>query len=453
VPISALEINDSGLVLLGAGVEARVSPGIALVDDRQLLLGDAALKQSRLRPGNVNNRFWELLNLDPLGNRTRDVRTAADLAYSHLKSFWQPGPEEQEVILVLPGVYSNEQLGLLLGITNECGIPVTGLVDTAVAGSRFSAPDRHLVHLDVHLHRLVLSEMEEGQLIRRNACESIASAGLAQLADLWCNRIADAFVRHTRFDPMHQAESEQMLHDRLPGWLSIMEAQGSAMLELESRGRKYQLMYKRDQLVQASKELFAQVAEQIAVRSRGAGTLVQLTHRARALPGLVDALGNLDDCEVAFLEPHASPLGALHFANQIRGQKDALRFVTSLPWEPQEVLSPVARKARPVQRGTEPVQPPLATHVVLHGIAYTASPVLIFVPDDGGRFQTAGKVQIDTHPAIRATGAGLVLSSHGNWLINGQPAAPDQALRAGDQVQLADGSEIVLAISMESGHG
>jgi hypothetical protein len=90
---------------------------------------------------------------------------------------------------------------------------------------------------------------------------------------------------------------------------------------------------------------------------------------------------------------------------------------------------------------------------VLHGIAYTASPALIFVPDDSGRLQTASEVQIDTHPAIRATGAGLVLSSHGNWLINGQPAAPDQALRAGDQVQLADGSEIVLAISMESGHG
>jgi hypothetical protein len=84
VILSALEINDTGLTLLTGGAEPLVSPGVAVIEDRRLLLGIDAMKQSRLKPGRVNSRFWEQLNLEPLGNGGRDVRTAADLAYSHL---------------------------------------------------------------------------------------------------------------------------------------------------------------------------------------------------------------------------------------------------------------------------------------------------------------------------------------------------------------------------------
>ncbi len=61
--LSALEINDTGLTLLRDGAEPLVSPGVAVIEDRQLLLGDDAMKQLRLKPGKVNSRFWEL----PLG--------------------------------------------------------------------------------------------------------------------------------------------------------------------------------------------------------------------------------------------------------------------------------------------------------------------------------------------------------------------------------------------------
>jgi len=452
VILNALEINDTGLTLLRDGAEPLVSPGVAVIEDRQLLLGDDAMKQLRLKPGKVNSRFWELLNLDPLGNGGRDVRTAADLAYSHLKSIWQPASGKQEVILVVPGIYSAEQLGLLLGITNECGIPVTGLVDTAVAGSRFSAPGRQLLHLDVHMHRLVISELEEGKLIRRQRSEIIAGVGQAVLTDLWCNSIADAFIRNTRFDPMHQAESEQSLHDKLPGWLESLEKQDSAMLEVESKGRKYQLTIKREQLVQASREIFRQVARQVAARSQGSGMLVQLTHRARALPGLVEALQELEDCKVMVLEAHAGVLGALQHAGQIRSGQDSLRFVTSLPWLPREIIDGEIsiRTAAGTRVSTET---PLATHLVLHGIAQRPSPALVFSQDDGDARLSLPDDSDGTVAEIRQTEAGLMLSEKHSWLLNGEPAKPKRALRAGDQLQLADGGACLTAIRLEPGHG
>lgn len=450
--LSALEINDTGLTLLRSGADPLVSPGVAVIENGRLLLGDEAMRQSRLKPGKVNNRFWEQLNLDPLGNGLRDVRTAADLAYSHLKSIWQPASVKQEVILVVPGVYSKEQLSLLLGITNECGIPVIGLVDTAVAGSRFSAPGRRLLHLDVHMHRLVISELEEGKLIRRQRSEIIASVGQAPLTDLWCNSIADAFVRNTRFDPMHQAESEQLLHDKLPAWLASLEKQDSAMLEVESRGRKYQLAIKREQLMQASREMFRQVARQVATRSQAGGLLVQITHRARTLPGLVEALEEIDDCKVMALEAHAGVLGALHHVSQIRSEQDSLRFVTSLPWEPREIIgSEEPSSPLPVTRVK--VTEKLATHLVLEGIAKRPSPALVFCQDKGGDQLNPADESGGADPEIRQTDSGLMLSEKDPWLVNGQPAEPGRALRAGDQLQLAGGGISLTAIRLEPGHG
>jgi len=451
VLLSALEINDTGLTLLSAGGEALVSPGVAVLDERQLLLGDAAARQFRLKPGSANSQFWQQMNLEPLASSTRDIRSAADLVYSHLKSIWDPGPGEHEVIMVVPGIYNSEQLALLLGISNECGIPVRGIVDTAVAASRYSAAGRRLLHLDVHLHRMVLSELEEGSLIRRQRSDSIAGVGLTQLADLWCNRIADAFVRNTRFDPMHQAESEQLLYNSLPGWLENMEHEGSALLEVESGGRKYQLSFKRQQLVEASRDMFRQVAEQVNARGGDAGVLVQLTHRARALPGLVEALGELNQCQVVTLEAHAGALGAMQHAAHIRCGQDNLRYVTSLPWQPLDIA-----KAAPVSvpKSSPPTlsQEPLATHIVVKGIAYCPAPTLELSKDDAGK-QLQVSHDNTPGPQIRATASGLVLSEGHPWLVNGSPAQPGQPLRAGDQLTAGGDTLVLLAISLDTGHG
>jgi hypothetical protein len=451
VLLSALEINDAGLTLLSAGSVPLVSPGVAVLDNRQLLLGEAAARQFRLRPGNTNSQFWQQLNLDPLVSTTREIRTSADLVYSHLKSIWNPGPGEHEVILVVPGIYSPEQLALLLGITNECGIPVRGVVDTAVAASRYSSAGRRLLHLDVHLHRMVISEMEEGSLIRRQRSDSIAGVGLTQLADLWCNRIADAFVRNTRFDPMHQAESEQLLYDSLPGWLERMEQDGSALLEVESRGRKYQLSFKRHQLVEASRDLFRQVAEQVNARRSDAGILVQLSHTARALPGLENALAELDNCQVVTLEAHAGALGAMQHANQIRCGQDNLRYVTSLPWNPRDIgeaVAPGAAKYSPPAAR----QKPLATHLILEGIGYCPAPSLGLATNGAGEHVLVHQHDT-TGPHIHASASGLVLSDGHPWQVNGKPAEPDQPLRAGDQVSADGNKHVLLAISLDQKHG
>lgn len=448
----ALEINDAGLALVRGEELALESPGVAVLEGKDWLLGEPAMRQLRLRPGRVMTRFWEQLSLDPLPSPTRDVRTQADLAFIHLRSLWEglPADTRQEVILSVPGTYNRDQLALLLGIARECGIQVCGLVDTSVAAATVASPGKSLLHLDVHLHRAILSQLHQGEQIRRERVDSIATVGLSSLADSWCNRIADVFVRNTRFDPMHQAESEQQMYDKLPGWLATLEQEGSALLEIDARGKSHQLILKREQLLQASEESFRQVVEQVRARTGDAGCLVQITHRARTLPGLADALRQVDGCQVFIQEPQAGARGALLHAEAIRSLPDNIRFVTSLPWHPSRVLredgSAQASPSEAVShtRGA-------ASHLVWHGIAYRIDAAWQFQGESQGMGPASGPVS-DSHALAHfAPHQGSVLFTPRAGvaaLVNGETVSAPTLLQAGDRILLADGRHELLAIRL-----
>jgi biopolymer transport protein ExbD len=59
-----------------------------------------------------------------------------------------------DAVLVVPGAYHSQQLGLLLGLAQECGMPVRALVDAAVAATHRPYPDRQLVYVDAGLHNM-----------------------------------------------------------------------------------------------------------------------------------------------------------------------------------------------------------------------------------------------------------------------------------------------------------
>ena len=57
--------------------------------------------------------------------------------------------------------------------------------------------------------------------------ELLPQHGWLALQQAWLDLIAAAFVRKTRFDPLHEAASEQRLWDGLPGWLAPLGARAT----------------------------------------------------------------------------------------------------------------------------------------------------------------------------------------------------------------------------------
>src|SRR5690606_16126530 len=215
----AIEINDSGLVVANAERVLAVEPGYALAERGRIVTGQDAYRQARLKPRQVSNRYWSDLSLEPGSSGIDGVGNAAELAYAQLSDIWQRFRGEDPVVFVVPSYYSREQLGLLVGLAEEAGVPVAALVDAAAAASMRPYPARQLVYVDAGLHRVSLTHVEQTDEAIARGEMGLEKTGLAQANDMLVRFIADRFVLATRFDPFHDAECEQALYDGLPGWL------------------------------------------------------------------------------------------------------------------------------------------------------------------------------------------------------------------------------------------
>ncbi|MGL6223620.1 MAG: hypothetical protein ACRC6L_08550, partial [Steroidobacteraceae bacterium] len=185
----AVELNDTGLLLARSSadgqpvVEGEPSPGYAVLHAGRVLVGAAAAQRHRLAPLHAQNRYWHALGLEALPWSSGDVATAADLAHAHLASVLAQCTRGAELLLAVPPGYTREQLGLLVGIANECGVVARGLVDAGLAALATVAPAPCMLNLDLQLHQASATLVElaraEGTL-RRTRYELLP--GVGQLA-------------------------------------------------------------------------------------------------------------------------------------------------------------------------------------------------------------------------------------------------------------------------------
>jgi hypothetical protein len=155
----AIEFNDAGLLVADAERVLAIEPGYALVGEDGIVTGTPAYRAARLQPARVSNRHWHELSA---GERVTAGASHAELAYRQLAEIWQSvGRADAEAVFIVPSTYASEQLGLLLGLAEECSIAVRTMVDVAVAATSQPYPDRDLYYLDAGLHHVVLAQVEQ----------------------------------------------------------------------------------------------------------------------------------------------------------------------------------------------------------------------------------------------------------------------------------------------------
>ena len=326
--LAILNLNDAGIQVAIDGELTRVSPGYAVLDDNRLLTGEAASQQARLLPSWTNNRFWSDLSTSPLPNRTDQVRHHADLAFAHLEDLWLPIKSRvKEVIFCVPGYYTSAHLGLLLGMARECDMPVVGVVDHAVAAASNQPLAPIVLHLDIHLHRITLTRMNMGQssggsstdpsgsrILARKEVNTVVETGLATLWDRWANVIAGQFIQTTRFDPMHEAATEQQLFNKLPAWIAGLDPRGANHFQLDvgTDAGKHSVTLASEHLLTACTPLYPQIVQ--AIRQAlpdGATASLLLSHHFNGFPGIHDSLSLINNLHIVELTP-SEPLAAAH---------------------------------------------------------------------------------------------------------------------------------------------
>jgi hypothetical protein len=366
----AIEINDAGIAVADSSGLLAIEPGYAVVERDKILTGREAVAKSRLKPRQSSNRFWNALSTEPGSAGSEISNSAAELAFTQLDGLWKRyGADGADAVLVVPGQYRGEQLGLVLGLAHECGIPVRALIDSAAAASVRPYPGHQLLYVDAGLYRLAVTLVEQGNEAVVQSEQSLITTGLASLNEAFARRVAETFVRATRFDPLHRAETEQALYDRLPRWLEQLGEQPQVELALTYEGEEIKAVLERSSILGVVAGFQRALIQLIAYfRQSGQRVAIQLADRLATQPGFVANLARLDDALVETLPPGHAATAVLLKPDLVPASSGQVKLLRRLAWRaaPADVpqAAPPAEAAASAPRN-------LATHIVYAGVAHS----------------------------------------------------------------------------------
>ncbi len=431
---AVLEIQDAEIRLKRTTGELHVEPGFALVGHDQVLIGEPARGAARLRPRDLHTRFWSELSLDPLTRPGPTAQTTADLVFAQLSALWSAaGAGVAEVVLAVPAQLSREKLGLLLGIAQECAIPVCGMVGTPLLSASHPEPERQLLYLDAGLHEAVVARIDQSRGAEVAGYDTVAGAGLLAFEERWIQGVAAAFLAQTRFDPLHQGATEQMLYDQLPDWITALRTEARVECAIRFGDRAYSCWVAKNELVAAGQPLCDAVAD--LVRRADASPLsLRVSHRVAAIPGLLESLVALPEVDVTAIEASAPLDRALFSIDEIRSPADGVLLTTRLAWSRSAAA---ARAAEPASTRPAP------THLVFRGLAHPIGPG----PFSVGTARDAHLILPEDAPGVaphhltllrRGDALQLELIDGAAVVHNGAPATPHAPLAIGDRVEVGD---------------
>lgn len=441
-----LELIDAGLLLAQQRAEGPTvvgeGPGMAILEEGVTLTGAAAAARVRLKPLLAHSNFWRGLSTEPLIRPSRLARTTADIAFAQLTALLEPYKRER-VLFALPAGYGREQLGLLLGVANETGVTVAGLVDAALAACSLEPAPARVLHLDLELHQASLSVLEyvggDKPGLRRSRYEIAARQGMLALQQTWMQMVAETFVRKTRFDPLHDANMEQRLADQLPEWLEKLGTESPIQLQMQFRDSALQVELEREAFIKAAEKHYAELLK-LVQDARVAGMPIELrvSHRVAALPGLVERLSSLRDCELKALPLGATAIGALAFAESIARPAESLSLVYQLPVERAETQesASIAHTSTPAQ-----LRP---THVLYQGRAWRISerPLAVgwSVEDKARRLalSSAAPGVSRSHCTLLRRNGSVLVEDHSTYgsFVNEERVVGSTPLTVGDRLRL-----------------
>ena len=347
----ALHLNDAGLTLLDEQRIVYREPGFAWLGDERLATGNEAFAHARIDPRRIQHRYWSELGTEPLRDSRFRHLTAADIAATQLEQIRDKVGAIDELVVAVPSYLDAAALGLFLGIAEDLNSPVVAMADAAVAATRREYRNAVPVHVDIGLHRTTLVRLAQPGHAQVDRVEVVDDAGTYALFDAWMTAVAEAFVMQSRFDPLHTAETEQTLLDRLGGWLREAAAAETVQMSITSAGTNYEAAIDSLALTGAAAPVYQQIATRLRTLFRAEDRpALQVTDRVSRLPGLTEMLKARVGGEVFVLEVGATARGALARCRGARGAGQAVSLLKQLPWD-QTAIDFGADEVRTPQAG------------------------------------------------------------------------------------------------------
>ncbi len=448
----AAHLNDAGISVQDADKVYYREPGFALLDDDRLTTGSEAFAQARVKPRRIHNGYWSHLQTSPLPDRRFHQLSAADIVSRQLEQIWQRVSGDGLVVAV-PAYMSNTNLSLFLGIAAELQIPIVAMVDSAVAATRREYQGAVPVHVDLSLHSALLTRLSQAGHVQVDRSVVVDECGMAALFDAWIALIAKTFVQQSRFDPLHTAETEQMLLDKLRSWLAAASAATSVILDIEYRGIKHHAELETLELVSTAAPFYHRIVSSLRALYRADEMpALQLSDRVARMPGLADILGARVGGDLYLQESGATARGLLARCRDMKAGDAAVSLVRKLPWDQSPV---VAKDSGKPSYGGHP------THLLFNNKAYaidTQPLALGTQTTDGGRCIDLRQDMPGLsrrHCSLQQENGQCIVRDYSRYgtFLNGHRIDGSAVLQVGDLVRVGTPGFELRLITTETGDG
>ena len=441
--LKVIEFNDHGICVSDeTGILLR-SPGFALTGAADVMFGEAAEQQARLRPTESYNRYWQELSLDPISHGN-SFRHYADIAYAHLLHLAEVCAIQGEVVFAVPGSFTHQQLAILLGLAKQTPFTVIGVVDSSVAAAAKQARFAQVIYLDLQLHQALVSSLElEAGALQTKATVQVPGVGSQSFMNLMMQMATNLFIQQCRFNPQHNAESEQQLYNTLPHWLSASD-DGNLILELATGETSHTAKMPREALVSSLRPQYVKISDQVLAIQNDQDCQLMISPAIAALPGFVSYLPG--SVQPVILEPEALTRNVLQFHTLIVGKGESFQVVKSLPVSE----APSTPTHLEFHQG-------VPSHILFRHHALPVEDLLIenrLNPDHESDSAPALVLSIQGMPALLGhiclrDGEVCLKAEATGMRINGSPAAAENCLRLGDELQFegCDDSASLIRVS------
>ena len=291
--VAILELNDQNLIIQAEDGTQHTEPGFAQLTANGIITGDSARAVAWQQPQQSYNQYWRQFNQLALPCKQRWARHHADIAFAQIKQLVAAVGSPEQLILSVPGSFSDEQLSLLLGLASAVPVEIVAVIDSALASS--AGQDNDALVIELQLQQAVvtrLTKVDDRQQITDQ--EVIPDLGVMQLYNAVARHISDQLIADYRYDPLHTSDGEQLIYDQLPHWLMQLGWEDEISVTVPSAQGDLNLVLRKQQI--------AEILEQ---RLNGLNTLIKkhpgaelsFSHSASLLPTLLPQFAQAGLCK------------------------------------------------------------------------------------------------------------------------------------------------------------
>jgi hypothetical protein len=444
----AIELDDRSVSFAREGRVLSSAPSAVWDGSTGDLPGANAWSGLRRHPTAASTRHLGSLLSQPVATDRTVALVAAELV--RRLAAQAPTPEER-VWMAVPARASAEGLSAMLAIARNLSLPVDGFVNSAVASVAALGLERSAIVLEVGMHHAAATYIDrDGAQVRRRRTVISERGGLMSFYQGWLELVSTTMVKQTRFDPLHDAATEQQLFDSLAGWAREAAAQGSANAVLTKGAERFEVALTRDQFAQAGQSLHRELVRLLhELRPAGAPVTLVVPAVIGQLPGLHDELEQFVDCELVSLPDGFAALAISRLDLPERTRDDPVRLLRRLPVSEEPGAATVVGRDTLSSRHDRNVSP---SHLLLNGQVYALGMESIVI----GRLPAGSRTIAlpdglagvsRRHCTLAPEGDELVLLDHSSFgtFVNGERVAERVRVRAGDRLRLGDpGVELAL---------